>query len=110
MEFSQWLSAELEERGWNQSDLSRASRLSTALISKLMTGTRNPGPSACKGIARALGYSTETVYRAAGLLQPSGTRDKRREHLEGLAEQLDDTEYTDLLGYIEYKLFKKRMK
>lgn len=107
MEFSKWLGAELEERGWNQSDLSRASRLSTALISKIMTGTRNPGPSACKQIAKALGYPVETVYKIAGLLPPTGERNRRREYLEFIAEQLDDKEYQELLDYIEFRLSKK---
>ena len=110
MDFANWLQAEMNQRNWNQADLSRASRLSPALVSRIMTGTRNPGPNACKQIARALGYSVEVVYKMAGLLNDTGERDMRRQVLEGLAENLDDSEYQDLLDYIEFRVSKRRQK
>ena len=108
MEFAKWLAAELEERGWNQADLCRASGLSSALVSRILTGMQKPGPRACKSIARALGYSIETVYKMAGLLPRSGMKEKKRELLEFLTEQLDDEEYKDLVEYIEFRLSKSK--
>ena len=108
MEFSKWLQGELDRRGWNQADLCRAARLSPALISRIMTGTRNPGPDACKAIAKALGYETEFVFRKAGLLTDKGKIDRRTATIAGMAEHLDDTDYDDLLSYIQFRLSKKK--
>ena len=108
MQFAGWLKAELEERGWNQADLCRASRLSTALVSRIMTGVRNPGPNACKSMAKALGVPVEVVYKQAGLLPLTGERNKRREMIEFLAEQMNDEEYQDLLDYIKFRLSKSK--
>lgn len=107
MEFAGWLRAELEERGMSQADLVRASGLSPAAISRIMTGTRAPGLLACKKIARALRLPIDVVYKQAGLMPLTSERNRRRELLEFLAEQMDDKEYQDLLDYIEFRLSKK---
>lgn len=108
MEFADWLQGEMHRRGWNQADLCRASRLSPALVSRILTGVRNPGPSACKSIAKALGYSTQFVYQKAGLLDSVGETDRRKAIIEGLAEHLSDEDYKDLLDYIEYRRSKSK--
>ncbi len=104
MEFVGWLRAELEERGMSQADLVRASGLSPAAVSRIITGTRAPGLAACKGIARALKLPTDIIYKHAGLLPLTGERNQRREFLEFLAEQLDDAQYEELKHYINFLL------
>lgn len=108
MTFANWLQGELDRREWNQADLSRASGLSSAAISRILTGTRQPGLAACRQIAKALHVPAETVLQAAGVIQPPGQRNLRRETIEYLAEQMDDTEYNDLLDYIRFRLSKQK--
>jgi transcriptional regulator with XRE-family HTH domain len=66
--FSEWLQAEMDKRGWSQSDLARAAELNRAVINKLMNGKSHAQPSTLEAISRALKIPLETIYRAAGLL------------------------------------------
>lgn len=68
MDFSEWLAAELSQRGWHQAELVRRSGLSVGHVSRIITGQRLPGPDAITGIARALKMPAEEVMRQAGLL------------------------------------------
>lgn len=78
--FGDWLQNELQLRGWNQAELARRSRITTAQISRIMTGEQNPGPTVCQKLARALHIPAEDVFRRAGLLPPV------KEQPEGTAE------------------------
>jgi transcriptional regulator with XRE-family HTH domain len=53
-EFIAWLQEQLTQRGWDQAELARRSRITTAHISRLLTGENQPGPEACVKLARAL--------------------------------------------------------
>ena len=66
--FSEWLQAEMNKRGWSQSDLARAADLNRAVINKLLNGKSHPQPATLEAISRALKIPIETTYRAAGLL------------------------------------------
>lgn len=68
--FIEWLQAELDNRGWTQADLANRTKVAAGSISRIMTGARNPGPDFCKSVAKALDIPQETVFRAAGLLDP----------------------------------------
>lgn len=68
--FSQWLEDQLRIRGLKPADLSRASGVSNATISRILNSTRQAGPDACKAIARALNISQEEVFRQRGFLDP----------------------------------------
>ena len=78
--FGNWLGQELQHRNWNQAELARRSRTTTAQISRIMTGEQNPGPTVCQKLARALHIPAEEVFRYAGLLPPA------KEQPEGTAE------------------------
>jgi len=69
-DFTEWLTNELTVKGWDQAELSRRSGITTAHISRIMTGQRHPGSDALSGIARALRLPPEDVFRRAGLLPP----------------------------------------
>jgi transcriptional regulator with XRE-family HTH domain len=66
--FSEWLQAEMDKRGWSQSDLARAAELNRAVINKLLNGKSHPQPSTLEAISRALKVPLEIIYRVAGLL------------------------------------------
>lgn len=68
IDFANWLQREMDRRRMTQADLARASGLSTAAISRIISGVRRVGPSACRAIARALNLPEESVFRRAGLL------------------------------------------
>ena len=63
-----WLLAEMDKRGWSQSDLARSANLNRAVINKLLNGPSVPRPSTLEAIARAFRVPVEGVYRLAGLL------------------------------------------
>ena len=73
--FSEWLQAEMNKRGWSQSDLARVADLNRAVINKLLKGKSHPQPSTLEAISRALKIPVETTYRAAGLLPASPDHD-----------------------------------
>lgn len=68
--FGDWLQRELDNRGWDQAELSRRSGISSAQVSRIVTGGRRPGRDSIDGIARALRLPPEDVLRQAGILPP----------------------------------------
>lgn len=69
-EYRRFVQAELDARGWKQADLVRHSKLSRALISKILNDKRPnlgqmPDESTLKGIARGFGIPAERVRIAA---------------------------------------------
>lgn len=69
--FVEWLQAELRVRDWTQADLARRSRVSQTHLSRIVNGSRKPGPEALVSIARALRIQPEEVFRQAGIIPPS---------------------------------------
>lgn len=68
--FAEWIEDELHKRAWKPADLAREAGIKDATLSRILSGTRNAGPDVCKGIARALDMSEETVFRRSGILSP----------------------------------------
>ena len=75
IDFSEWLQAEMDKRGWSQSDLARSADLNRAVINKLLNGKSHPQPATLEAISRALRIPLETIYRAAGLLPANADND-----------------------------------
>jgi len=75
LRFADWLQAEMEKRGWSQSDCARAADLNRAVINKLLNRKSRPQPFTLIAIARGFKVPIETAYRAAGLLPPSSDGD-----------------------------------
>jgi transcriptional regulator with XRE-family HTH domain len=73
--FAEWLQAEMDKRGWSQSDLARAAELNRAVINKLLNGKSHPHPSTLEAISRALKVPLEIIYRAAGFLPADSDND-----------------------------------
>ena len=73
--FSEWLQAEIDKRGWSQSDLARSADLNRAVINKLLNGKSHPQPATLEAISRALKVPIEITYRAAGLLPINSDND-----------------------------------
>jgi transcriptional regulator with XRE-family HTH domain len=79
--FSEWLQAEIDKRGWSQSDCARACDLNRAVINKLLNGKCKPQPATLMALARGFKIPVEAAYRAAGYLPPSNDGDDSVEEL-----------------------------
>lgn len=66
--FDDWLIAELEARGWSNSELARRAGLVPSTVSMVVSGHNRPGLEFCVGVGRALSVPPERVLRRAGLL------------------------------------------
>jgi transcriptional regulator with XRE-family HTH domain len=74
--FSQWLSAQMEERGWSQADLAKAAGLTRTAVSQYINKKRTkPEPESMVAIARAFQVSPIEVFRVADLLPPGPSDD-----------------------------------
>jgi transcriptional regulator with XRE-family HTH domain len=95
--FAAWLESELQNRGWRLSDLSRKANLDTGSVSRILSGTRNPGPEICLAIAQALNYPPEIVFRHAGLLPPEPETSSVEKEAGHLFRQLGELEQRRIL-------------
>ncbi|MDO5726984.1 MAG: helix-turn-helix transcriptional regulator [Bowdeniella nasicola] len=67
----QWILAQMDQRGWSQADLARASGLSPSLISQIITDhrahlVRPPAEATIQGLSGAFGVSRIQVMRVVG--------------------------------------------
>jgi transcriptional regulator with XRE-family HTH domain len=69
-DFIEWLTVEITQRGWTNSELARRAELVPSTVSQVLSGRSNPGLDFCIGVARALGEQPERILRRAGLLPP----------------------------------------
>lgn len=67
--FTDWLTEEMNTRGWTQAELSRRSSLSEAQISRIVSEKRGVGWDASHRIARALEVPPCRVFYLAGLIK-----------------------------------------
>lgn len=68
MEFTEWLASELQTRGIGVRELGRIAGLGSGTVSRIITGSRKPGPEFCQAIARVLRIPEEEIFLRAGLL------------------------------------------
>lgn len=72
MQFNKWLETEMTARGLGVRELARRARNGPGTISRILSGTRTPGPAFCKAIAHALELPEEEVLERAGIItQPA---------------------------------------
>ena len=77
--FAEWLQVEMDQRGMNATDLSRAAHKDPAIISRILRQERTPASETCLAIATALKIPAEIVLRAAGHLPPLAPPRERQE-------------------------------
>lgn len=108
--FTTWLISEMNDRGWNNSELARRAGLVPSTISMVISEHKRPGPNFCNGAARALRLPPERVFRLAGLL-PShviGNDDGRKHEIEEYWPYLQDDD-RDTLAILARTLYEKRI-
>ena len=70
-DFSDWLSEQIDDRGWKPNDLSTRAGLGAGVLSRILNRERKPNPETLSAIARALKVSPEIVFRATSLTRLS---------------------------------------
>lgn len=101
--FADWLLNELKKRNMSQADLSKASGVSNAQISRVLAGTRGIGTDALTKISRVLQLPSETVLRAAGLLPPQSPESELINSIVHLTSELPPEDQTDILAYTQMR-------
>jgi len=96
IEFPQWLRQELEIREWSQVDLSRKTGISTAQITRIISGERGFGIEALASISNALEVSPITILRKAGLLPPGPDDKINIEDWKYMLEKMTDDERNEI--------------
>lgn len=88
--FTDWLTSELDTRGWSRAEAARRGGISASILDKIISGYSQPGDKTCRGLARAFGLTTEEVMRRAGLIPSRGTTDVRDPELRALMVEIAD--------------------
>lgn len=101
--FGQWLTEELEKRDMNQSDLARASNITTAQISRIISGRRGVGEQALTAIAHALRLPPDLVFEKAGVLPPKTELSPIKRALLHAAEGLPESDLQLALSLLEQR-------
>jgi transcriptional regulator with XRE-family HTH domain len=103
---SEWLSSQLEQRGWSHSDLARRAGVTRAQVSRVISETRGAGPEFCVAIARALNESPIKIFQLAGLLpyRADPDEDPRLRTLNYKFSLLDEQGKAELERYLDYLL------
>jgi len=70
--FAQYLRAAMDERGWNQADLARASGLSPKSVSEYISKGVIPRADRIKALARGMGVPEDEVRKAADMAPSMG--------------------------------------
>lgn len=84
--FSDWLVSELAKQQISAAQFSRLSRKDQGVISRLLSGERNPSNKTILAIAVALKLPAEMVFRAAGVLPPKPDSDPWKEEMRHLLD------------------------
>jgi len=101
--FGMWLLKELEERNMSQSDLARACSITTAQISRIISGTRSAGKDSLTAIAHALRLPPDLVFEKAGVLPPKLELSPIKRALLHAAEGLPDSDLQLALSLLEQR-------
>jgi transcriptional regulator with XRE-family HTH domain len=83
------LLSELDKRGWTQAELAKRSGVTSAQISRIISGQRGSETKTLVAIANALKISPDVFLRAAGLLPPAPEKDEWVEQASFKLSKLD---------------------
>ena len=67
-QFSTWLTAELETRGWSRTDFTARAGIQPATLDALLDAEKTPAPDLCVLIAAALDLRAADIFERAGLI------------------------------------------
>jgi transcriptional regulator with XRE-family HTH domain len=100
--FAQWLLLGMKDRGWNQAEMSRRSKLTRQALSNYLDG-RIPNEEALEKIAAAFELPKNIVLRAAGIMEYDEDIDDEIEMIMHEVKKLHKDDQAELLAYIRMK-------
>lgn len=100
-----WVNQELKIRSWSMRELARRADISASTVSRVLSREENPGPKFYQGVARAFGYTLESVERLEfdGTIPQSRLDDPAYKDLMELAQKLNEEDLSDVLDYATYR-------
>lgn len=101
--FGTWLLKELEKRDMSQSDLARACSITTAQMSRIISGERNAGKDTLTNIAHALKLPPDFIFEKAGVLPPKTELSPIKRALLHATEGLPDSDVQLALSLLEQR-------
>lgn len=104
-DFGEWLTEEINQRGWSHSELARRASVSQVSVSGIISGSRNAGCDFCIKIAKALSLSPVLVLTKAKILPPQeqSNNNATLQELMDIAKQLPQTEQEEVLKYAKFR-------
>ena len=105
MKFADWVLSELKNREMSQADLAYLCGVTSAQISRIISGERKAGEKTLLGIAKAFKISPEIVFEKAGILPPSSDKELSpiiRELLQ-LAISLPDSDIEMVIAILKQR-------
>lgn len=101
---SEWLQEQMDERGWDQAELARQSKVKPASLSRVMTGRRGLGPRMGGKIAKALNVDENIVFEKAGIMVSKTPGDPGESELKNIYHALNHSNRGDLIDYARLKM------
>jgi transcriptional regulator with XRE-family HTH domain len=101
--FGSWLLKELDKHDMSQSDLARACKITTAQMSRIVSGERNAGTETLTNIAHAFKLPVDLVFEKAGLLPPNSELSPTKRTLINLAKGLPDSDLEMVIALLEQR-------
>jgi transcriptional regulator with XRE-family HTH domain len=102
MDFSQWFSDQMKQRGWSQTYLATKAGVSRPLVNRIQNGDVLPSADFCIKVAGALGESPVKLLRIAGKLPPGAPNDQTITEIMDLLETMPQPQRIEVLKYIRY--------
>ena len=103
MDFSEWLVAELDQRGWSRSEAARRGDISSSMFDKVINGYAKPGKKFLDGLAQAFEMPPIVLYRKAGLLEPEPDKSELVEQIMQEVHQMDESGQQEFLAYVRMR-------
>lgn len=100
--FNEWLQDELNKKEWTQADLSRASGLTTAAISKYLNG-RIPDDKSLRKLAHAFGLPADLVFEKADKLPSKPELSPIKRKLLEVAQAVPDSDVEIAITLLEQR-------
>lgn len=105
---SRWLADELNSKGWSQRELARRAKISSAQISRVLSG-EEPGQLFYIAVGKALGYTPASLERLnADGTPPAAYQEMSFEDLHEVVKQLSPDQRAEVLRFAFYQLWKRQ--
>lgn len=102
--FSDWLTNEIRQRGMSPASLARLMKKDSGVVSRMLSGMRNPSNETLEAVAKALDLPARIVFQAAGVHLEDEDISPRGREADHLLRQLPDYEQDGIIETIRLRL------